>query len=318
MKKNLLFLLALLFILPFSFSQSPFPTENDQQKWEYITWNFWGGSCVKRILKNGNLVPLCSENYIAVFDCDEQEVDCRLIGYYRFQGDSIMTRQMEISWNGAQWIDTIVCNRKEGLMYDFGRQDTAPLHCALSYPGGVTKFWWNYDLIMNYEGIARKTKFMSFNPYPNFPAILYPMRWIEGIGSDIHPFYSFSCIGDHCEQEQQVTKVFRNGNLIYQDSILSFSFPCTGWVGIEEEVSNELSSFSLAPNPARNVIFMETKNPQTQPADLEIYDVTGRLVLKLKGVHPQVPIDIQTLATGLYVGKIQQGDRTKSIKFIKE
>lgn len=318
MKKQVLSLLALFCILPFSFSQAPFPTENDTQKWEYVTWNFWGGGCAKRIIKNGNLIPLCSDDYIEVFDCDEKEIDCRVIGYYRIQRDSIMTRQIEIFWNGTQWIDSIVCNRAEGLMYDFGRQDTARLQCALSYPGSVTNFWWNYDLTLNYEGTARKTKFMNFNPYPNFPAIISPMRWIEGIGSDIHPFYPFSCIGDHCEQEQQVTKVYRNGELIYQDSVLSFSFPCTGWVGIEDNVEQELNSYYLTPNPAQTVISLTTESAQQHPVELKIYDMKGKLVMDLQEVFPQVPLDIQALSVGLYVARIQKGDQTKSIKFIKE
>jgi hypothetical protein len=159
---------------------------------------------------------------------------------------------------------------------------------------------------------------MDYNPYPNIPAIVYRMRWIEGIGSDVHPFYSFSCIGDHCEQEQQVTKVYRNGELIYQDTVLTFSFPCNGWVGIEDDVAKGLDNYYLAPNPAQGVIFLESKNNDQRPVDVQVFDMKGKLLRDVKGFFPQSPIDIQTLSTGLYMVKVQAGDQTKSIKFIKE
>jgi hypothetical protein len=140
MKKAILLLCFTAFLIPITFSQDIFPTASDQQKWEYVTWNFWGGACQKRIIKNGQPINLCSDTFIEVFDCDENEANCHVLGYYRIQGDSIMIRKSDIFWDGTRWIDTVYCNQSEGLMYDFGRQDSLPLQCQLSYPGGTTNF----------------------------------------------------------------------------------------------------------------------------------------------------------------------------------
>jgi hypothetical protein len=89
-------------------------------------------------------------------------------------------------------------------------------------------------------------------------------------------------------------------------------------VGIEDDVAKGLDNYYLAPNPAQGVIFLESKNNDQRPVDVQVFDMKGKLLRDVKGFFPQSPIDIQTLSTGLYMVKVQAGDQTKSIKFIKE
>ncbi|MBK9212520.1 MAG: hypothetical protein IPO14_06100 [Saprospiraceae bacterium] len=55
MKKQIL-VFSLLIIPTFFFeayAQNTFPDETISQKWEYLTWYFWGGMCEKNIIKTG-------------------------------------------------------------------------------------------------------------------------------------------------------------------------------------------------------------------------------------------------------------------------
>jgi hypothetical protein len=283
MKESFLILFFLISIAMYSklFSQSFFPDEHIFQKWEYVTWNFWGGQCQKRVIKNGNLKEICEGQYIEIFECNENEENCYLLGYYRINGDSVLTRPIGY-WNGENYVDSVDCSKPFGLTYNFGANIGDELECALnrSYEPAQKEFWIADIQLVEYEEVDRPTRFVNFIPYPNAPSVIYSMKWINGVGSNIHPFYSLSCIGDHCEQEQQVTKVFRNEVLIYQDTILDFSFPCNGWITKTNDEIDATEFISISPNPANRNIRLTSNELSNKSVKYVIYDVQGQVQLK--------------------------------------
>ncbi|MEM6264117.1 MAG: T9SS type A sorting domain-containing protein [Bacteroidota bacterium] len=311
-------LIASLFILiinNYTSAQTPFPGPSDVQKWEVVTWNFWGGYCERNLIKTGKEVALCTHDYIEVWDCDQEEQNCQLIGYYRLQGDSVMVRPVKIFRVNNQWVDSVDCSEPEGLMYDFAVPDTTELRCKLNYPGGSTTFRKISQNRVIYERTPRQTLNMQFAPYPSVPTILSSMQWIEGIGSNIHPFYSLSCIGDHCEQEQQVTRIFQNGNLIFVDTVLKFSFPCRGFVDLEDQ--SLMTTFDVYPNPATSKVVI-AQSAENGPFQVRLFDAFGKMLYQTESLGHDAQIGLDHFTPGLYMVEIVQGNRREVVKVIRE
>ncbi|MFK7971068.1 MAG: T9SS type A sorting domain-containing protein [Bacteroidia bacterium] len=302
-----LFTLAFLAIISTQgYCQLGFPTEQDDQKWEYVTWNYFTGFCETRFIKNGDLVPLCDNQYIEIFDCDRNESDCRLMGYYRIEGDSVMIRHLELTKRNGVFVDTVKCSRPEGLMYNFAAGIDDTLRCNINHPFGAvearTDMWSIDERQVDYEGISRKKMNMNYYPYPNFPEeVIFTMNWVEGIGSDVHPFYSLSCIGDNCEQEQQVVRVTRNSQVIYVDTMLRFTVPCRGWITDLDFEKDPAISFTLFPNPAQTKIELSVLSlPQARFNGLLVNNL-GKVVGHFKDLQNGSQIPLQAYPSGVYV-----------------
>jgi len=205
MKKRYTILLIVCFSIITSqcFTQVPFPDTTHQQKWEVKTWNFF--TCRTNIYKTGNTANFCQNQYIEIFSCDENEQNCNLFGYYRVAGPIVYLR------------GSMNCNKQELRTYDFSASVGQTVSCPIN--AGST-FCTNSDFTVQslqpvyYEGIPRDTRAMQ---YPLQNSFRY-MNWIEGIGSDVHPFYPLSFLDITNDYYTLVVKVHRNGQLIYFDN----------------------------------------------------------------------------------------------------
>lgn len=103
-----------------------------------------------------------------------------------------------------------------------------------------------------------------------------------------------------------------NGILYYTGSQDGISFlkrynPSGTATGIKEE--KELS-WSIYPNPAQDVLFVETSNKELS---LRILDINGRVMLEQVQV-PANGIDVSSLKTGLYLVGLYKGEEQIAIK----
>ncbi|MEL6986788.1 MAG: T9SS type A sorting domain-containing protein [Bacteroidota bacterium] len=297
-------LISSTYLLNDSNAQTSFPDEKVNQKWEYVTWFFWGGHCESRIVKTGKLTNKCNQVYIQVFDCNQNENDCYLLGYYRIQNDSVLVRTNYNYFNGSR--DTVVCDEPEGLMYDFSINESDSVICQINstWPATFTNFWKVNEADVANEGVIRRVLNMDFQPHQNFPNFLRSMDWIEGIGSTTHPFYSFTCIGDHCEIEQQMVRAFIDDTLIYQDTMLQFPFRCNGWVTSTETLNKDEYSLKIFPNPTADNISIVSNVILNAPLDVRIIDLNGRVLREFTQVSVNDALDISSLSAGGYVVQI--------------
>ncbi|MCD4792525.1 MAG: PKD domain-containing protein [Bacteroidales bacterium] len=83
--------------------------------------------------------------------------------------------------------------------------------------------------------------------------------------------------------------------------------------GISNVEIIESLSFSVYPNPANDRLTIICSN---EKAKLQIYDITGRLVLEEKNANSE--INIERLPAGLYLLKIIDKNISGTVKFIKE
>lgn len=302
---------------PSLYTQTSFPLAGDHQVWEYVTWNFWGGNCSRSFVKTGEEVDICGLLFTEVYDCYLTQNDCQLIGYYRVEGDSVMVLDLKYSWNGAEWEILPDCDEGERLMYDFNADVGDTLICGIN-PTETTYFWKVGEDVISYEGIPRRVSQMNFHPYPNIPEAVYNMKWIRNIGSNIHPFYPLSCIGDHCEQEQQLVRVIRDDEVIYLDTVLMFSFPCNNWETSIDEPKDLRKQIEVFPNPTAEVISLHWPNETIiDIKNIKIYDTLGREVSFDYFDKQKSEISLKGLTAGIYYVLISLNEQSFFKKIIK-
>lgn len=81
--------------------------------------------------------------------------------------------------------------------------------------------------------------------------------------------------------------------------------------GIKE---NSIAGLSIYPNPAKNILNITSDSSEAK--SVAIYNVLGKVVLSEKVTN--APINIANLASGVYVIKVSEGDKTASRKLVIE
>ena len=87
-------------------------------------------------------------------------------------------------------------------------------------------------------------------------------------------------------------------------------------------VPSILNNYSIAvhkiyPNPARNKLHIEFNEPLLNPAEINLFNLTGKQVLS-SIISGNSTIDISNLPSGVYVYSINSGDVISRGKLIKE
>ena len=69
-------------------------------------------------------------------------------------------------------------------------------------------------------------------------------------------------------------------------------------------------TFTIYPNPAKNVVNIDFPYSNTEPTNLSFYDLTGKLILNKRfiGVYNYENIDISSLSSGYYIIQLQSGN----------
>ena len=100
-------------------------------------------------------------------------------------------------------------------------------------------------------------------------------------------------------------------------------FPENVWIDIlvpdtilgVEDVTDKMDKITLYPNPASSVVNFSSK---AEIKEIEIYDVTGKLLLNSKNAGTNLQIDVSSLAKGIYLAKIKTDKGWDSQKLIKK
>lgn len=111
-----------------------------------------------------------------------------------------------------------------------------------------------------------------------------------------------------------------NGNDIQYnlDSVRYIAFQLYT-VGVQENNSNE-QRFSVYPNPVRSILNIDLRNVVNESGTIQILSMNGSLLksnpILLNAGTQQV--DVSNLAQGVYLCKIICGQKTETIKFVKQ
>lgn len=87
-------------------------------------------------------------------------------------------------------------------------------------------------------------------------------------------------------------------------------------VGVNE--NNTFNNFSFYPNPATNLLTIESKSIVSNKELATIYDLTGKLLMQFSLTGEKTTIDISSLTPGIYFLSLYDGEQTLQRKFIKQ
>jgi hypothetical protein len=103
------------------------------------------------------------------------------------------------------------------------------------------------------------------------------------------------------------------GNQLYLDNINISVGSGSGMNNVHDELG-----LVLFPNPADNSFFVEVASSSNDKITVELYDVTGSLVIKRENApakgKTRISLDVSSLSQGIYLVKVQQGLLVKTQK----
>lgn len=76
-------------------------------------------------------------------------------------------------------------------------------------------------------------------------------------------------------------------------------------------------AIKVFPNPADNIFYIAMKSGNIQTSDLDISDITGKVLRRIPGYLNNTPIDIGALAAGSYTVSLRNGAAVYSCRLIK-
>lgn len=280
-----------------------FPTAADNPTWKVGIWQFWTGGCQSAIWKYGDAVDACGHHYNEVLECDYNATNCQLRGYVRTEGAIVYVRK------------TLACTEQDNVLYNF-RDSSYAMTIGTEL---VTTAWENYSAVQEYFGIQRLSRNIFYYADPPANNFKDQMTIIEGIGSDVHPFFALTCFGDFCETNLQTMEYREHDSILFLKAP-RFPLPCKFWTDTITSVQEDTPiSLGISPNPCTHILTIATG---IQASSVDVYNSIGMLLFKVKLSEPQptLMLDVQTLPPGVYMVYISNKEHLplRQYSFIKE
>jgi len=291
------FLNAIIVCLLFNFtgkllqSQNVFPDFADSPQWN-VSQTFWLDTEIVQYTFSSDTL-MCGNTYSKFDDYYDY--------YFRSSGKKVYMREKNN------------CSDPEYVVYDFGLEvgDTITLDFFDGEYKPTEIFVESIDTI-EYFGIDRKALKINHNRCGGELEEFYTtsMLWIEGIGSDKHPFYPVFCYCDGCE--------FWSNLVCYDSSgVQLYGTPDADACDIIINVPNLISKTQkIYPNPATEQLFYEPENED--PYCYQIRSVSTNVILKDKA-SGSMKLNIEALSPGIYYFELftEEGVLMVAEKFVK-
>ena len=177
----------------------------------------------------------------------------------------------------------------------------------LKYPDSYqVHFYYNRSLyVVDIVFDSNGKNIILRNPEDSFDEMII----IEGIGpSPLHTFMSDELYIDFIHEIQCQMK---DGEFVYK----TVECPLCLCPYESIESGDECPAPILAPNPTEGTLTVSLDG--AEPCEAEVYDATGRCVLREEIAGPRAELDVRRLPAGRYLLRIQCGDRTGTRAFVK-
>ena len=286
-------------MIPFSCflkAQKVFPEYGDNPKWNVLSC-FWR-DCNTQSFEFYKDTIICGKHYSAILLNKKKT-------YIRTENQKVFLRE------------TNSCLGKDYVIYDFSKNigDTIYLAYDLSntaYLDTIPALISNIDTI-DFLNSRRRRFLVKFNPsgQSNFFRQMY---WIEGIGSDMHPFYSYIHTFDAWETEYQLLCYSQNNIQLFQN----WNYQSCDINTSVRNTQNENKVF-VSPNPIAD--FFDIKHPNSiDLIQIEMFDYTGKKIFCRQGksIENKRIFMNSKYNSGLYILKIATNFELYTIKIIKE
>jgi hypothetical protein len=128
--------------------------------------------------------------------------------------------------------------------------------------------------------------------------------WIEGVGSNRHPFVRTYTMPS--DPHVYLTCSAQNGENVYNHGVVNGN-PPTDCSMLLSTIDNERKAVAVYPNPFSTVLTVDLAQP-VQNADIEIFDIQGKLLRSAKTSGQSISITRDGLHPGLYLLKISENN----------
>jgi PKD repeat protein len=159
------------------------------------------------------------------------------------------------------------------------------------------------------------TNYITVNPAPNTPVISDNAGTLESsqLGSGNQWYLNGVAIGGATNDTYSPTQG-GSYTVVYTDAngCTATSSAIISTVGIEDETI----SFSIYPNPVIEKLIIDAGT--SVKATIKIVDLSGRMVITTKMNQALQQIDLSNLASGVYMIKIEYGDKSITRKIVKK
>lgn len=177
---------------------------------------------------------------------------------------------------------------------------------------------------------------LTWNAYPNYPANIVSATWSWGDGSNssgLYPSHTYSAAGMYSICVTISVSCGATGSScsysnIYRTSSAQLSSAITvnvknagGPTGIK--TNNALfEDISLYPNPTSENISLNLQGEANQSLSVNVFNTNGQLVLNqletLQNGNNKVALNTVDLAPGIYLIKLNSGNKQQTIKMVKQ
>jgi len=137
--------------------------------------------------------------------------------------------------------------------------------------------------------------------------------------SYIEPFLAYELKSD-CNAGNTFMTLIQNPSADRVGRKITGTIACTT---TDLESFNQLNKLSIFPNPAKEKIMISYATENTSAIQIELYDISGRLILKetetpLQSTYTTKEINIESIDNGSYILYIKQNGYKKAFKLIKQ
>lgn len=297
MKPSAILILLLTFGLARSNAQTQnvFPSYADSATWHVLDC-YWM-DCITHVDKFDGIVEMCGHEYSRV------TFSATRVVYFR--SDTLRTFFRR----------STDCNGKEYLIYDYSMEpgDTVWVGSNFGWSSqDTTRTRLMYIDTIEQFGIQRR----RFNMHHGLSELFVgefemQMAWIEGIGSDIDPFYPFLCLQNGCETQFTTLCYDSAGTQLYQSP---YHDTCSITIIGIEEIERGLD-ITVSPNPFTHSFRIES---DARILDAQVYSILGALVGSFEGGEMTMEVVLpQHLSNGLYILRTRTERGFSTFKVLK-
>lgn len=272
--------------------EKPFWLFKDDVTWTFVHYNSVFPA-VKDTWKYDSEASICGQKYSRII-------------FPMFGNDSLFVRNQG---NKTFYRTGKNCAKPEYMLYDFDLKLGDTFNLANKVKSKVVQV----DSVLQYD---KKRKRIVFEySFPSDKSTTQ-MTWVEGLGSELNPFYMYHIYPQLADPNQKWVPLcyFQGTASIYKNS----SYVNCSLISDTNDNQDLEKEITVSPNPFDNDLTINVLDNNTN-LGLSIFDLRGKLLLQRTMSSEITTLELDFLAKGVYFLKIEdlENRKGKTIKIVK-
>jgi hypothetical protein len=272
--------------------------------WEFkdgVTWNFVHYNsvfpAVKDTWKYDSEVSLCGQKYSRII-------------FPMFGKDTLLLRNQG---NKTFYRSGKNCAKPEYMLYDFDLKLGDTFNLANRYHDKVKSKVTKVDTVFRYDKNRKRIVFEY--SFPQDKGKMTEMTWVEGLGSELNPFYIHHIYPQLADPDQEWVPLcyFQGTTMMYKNN--NFVNCAISATNDNQDLEKEIT---VSPNPFDNSLTVNVLE-NNKNLKLNVFDLAGKMLSQSTMSSETATLELDFLAKGVYFLKIEEIESRKSrtIKIVK-